>query len=157
MKGSIHFYSSGLLGGAVYKLSQSLEMSIITFLCGFLIDIDHVFDYLVLSGRKFSIKNLLSWCYNDEWEIIFLFFHSYELYFLLGVTTYYFPNNILIGLMLGIGVHLVLDQIWNCRRRNDICLSPWFYFITYRAYAGFHKDKLMYQAHKKISCGMYIF
>ena len=142
MKGVIHIYSSALLGGAVYKLSQSLEISVITFLCGFLIDIDHVFDYLILAKKDFSIKNLLSWCYNNEWEIIFLFFHSYELYFLLGIITYYFPNGILIGLMLGTGVHLILDQIWNCHLRSEFRVSPWFYFLTYRVYYGFRKDKL---------------
>ncbi len=71
-----------------------------------------------------------------------LIFHSYELYFLLGVIAYYFPAEIMTGLMIGIGGHLILDQSWNCHLRKDYYLSPWFYFLTYRIYAGFHKDKL---------------
>jgi len=74
-----------------------------------------------------------------------LFFHSYELYFLLGIITYYFPHGILIGLMLGTGVHLILDQIWNCHLRSEFRVSPWFYFLTYRVHCGFHKDKLCTQ------------
>ena len=54
MKGSVHLYVSGALGAILYKLSHSAGISIMTFLSGVLIDIDHVFDFWILSGKKFS-------------------------------------------------------------------------------------------------------
>jgi hypothetical protein len=142
MKGSIHLYSSAVLGGMAFKASQSVGLSIATFLSGFLLDIDHIADFMFLSGENFTINNMFSWCDNGRWEKVFLLFHSYEFYFLLGVTTYFLPYKILIGFLCGTGLHLILDQIWNCHLRKDFLLSPWFYFLTYRVYAKFHKDKL---------------
>ncbi len=67
MKASVHFYSSWLLGGIVYKLSQSVGISMAAFLSTILIDIDHVFDFIIFSGEKFSIKNIFSWCNHGRW------------------------------------------------------------------------------------------
>lgn len=146
MKASVHLYSSALLGGSIYKISQSAEIAIVAFLSGFLIDLDHVVDFLFLSGEKFNLKDMLSWCHNGRWEKIVLILHSYELYLLLGFLTYFFPHNIFIGLLLGTGLHLILDQIWNCHLRSDFRISPWFYFLAYRVHAGFHRDKLLIMA-----------
>lgn len=56
--------------------------------------------------------------------------------------TYYFPHNILIAILLGTGLHIILDQIGNCYLRKNFSLSLWFYFLTYRILVGFHKDEL---------------
>jgi hypothetical protein len=142
MKGKAHVYGAGIQGGVVYLLSQSMEVSIITFLSGVLIDLDHVLDFLVFSGEKFTLKKFLSWCDEGRWERVSLIFHSYEVYLILAIITYYFPNNILLGLTYGIGFHLLLDQIWNCHICNGLRLFHWFYFLTYRIRVGFHKSKL---------------
>ncbi len=123
-------------------LSQSTELSVITFLSGIFIDLDHFLDFFLFSGEKFSIKNVISWCEDGRWERVSLIFHSYELYIVLGVITYYFPHNILIGIMLGVGLHLLLDQFWNCNMRKRFRLAQWFYFLTYRASVGFHRDRM---------------
>ncbi len=143
MKASAHFYSSCLLGGIVYTFSQSLVITVVASLSTILVDIDHALDFLIFSAEKFSIKNLFVWCEQAKWERVTLIFHSYELYFLLGVIAYYFPSDILKGLMLGLGMHFLLDQIWNCHLRKDYHLTPWFYFLTYLIFAGFHKDNLL--------------
>ena len=142
MKTKVHIYSSGLLGGTVYILSRSAGIAVVTFLSGVLIDLDHIFDYVIFSGEKFTIKKMFAWCDEWRWEKITLLFHSYELYLILGIVTYYFPHDVLIGIMIGTGVHLFIDQIGNCFLCNDIRVSPWFYFLTYRIYVGFHQDKL---------------
>lgn len=137
-----HLYSSALLGGSLYAATQSAQVSIAAFLSGIFVDIDHVSDFLIFSDEKFSIKNVFSWCDDGRWEKIALFFHSYELYFILITLTYYSPHNILIGILLGTGLHIILDQIGNCYLRKNFSLSLWFYFLTYRILVGFHKDKL---------------
>jgi hypothetical protein len=142
MKTTVHVYSSGLLGGTIYFITQSAAISIVAFLSGIFIDIDHIFDFLIFSGEKFSIKNMFRWCHEVRWKKITLIFHSYEFYLILGIITYNFPHDILIGLMAGTGFHIMLDQIGNCFLCKNPRLFPWFYFLTYRVNAGFHKDKL---------------
>lgn len=134
-----HLYASTLLGGTLYSLTQSKQVAILSFLSGVFIDLDHVFDFLIFSKEKLSIRNIFSWCENVRWKRITLIFHSYEIFLILCIITYYFPDNILIGILSGMGLHLMLDQIGNHRRFG---LSLWFYFFIYRALAGFHKDNL---------------
>jgi len=143
MKGKAHVYGAGIQGGAVYLLSQSMEVAIITFLSGVFLDLDHVLDYFIFSKEKFTINKLFSRYDDVEWEKTSLIFHSFELYLILAIMTYYFSNNILLGLTYGIGLHLLLDQLWNCHLRGGILLSHWFYFLFYRIGVGFHKSKLV--------------
>ena len=140
MKPSIHVCSSAVLGGILYTLTQSIPMAIATFVSGVFIDLDHVFDYLVFSKEKFSIKGFFSWCYGIRWERVALLFHSYELLLALSIITYFYPNNILIGVLLGSGLHLILDQIGN---RIYGFRFPMFYFLTYRCFVGFHRSQLL--------------
>jgi len=142
MKAIVHVYSSAALGGVVYIVTSSQVASVSAFLSGILIDIDHIFDFLIFSREKFSVRNFFSWCDDGRWEKISMPFHSYELYLLLVITTYYFPNNMLLGFLFGLGLHLVLDQIWNCHLRKELRLFKYFYFLSYRFYTGFHKSKL---------------
>lgn len=146
MKISTHVYSSAILGGTLYALTQSVPMAIASFISGVLIDLDHVFDFLVFSKEKFSIKGFFSWCYDTKWERVTLLFHSYELYLALGIIVYFYPNKILIGVLFGSGLHLILDQIGNRIHGR----YPMFYFLTYRCFVGFRKSKLLVnQPHRK--------
>lgn len=137
-----HIYTSSLIGGVLYAVTQSSQAAISSLLSGILLDIDHIFDFLIFSDDKISIKNLFSWCDGGRWEKITLIFHSYELYVLLVVVTYYFHHDILIGAMFGTGFHLLLDVIGNCYLRKNFRFSPIFYFLTYRIFAGFNKNRL---------------
>ena len=139
MDSRIHLYTGGLMSGISYAITQSPQIAISSFLSSILIDVDHVFDFLIFSKEKLSIRNIISWCENGRWKRITLIFHSYEIYLILCIITYYFPDSILIGILSGMGLHLILDQIGNHRRFG---LSLWFYFFIYRAFAGFHKDNL---------------
>ncbi len=72
------------------------------------------------------------WCYELRWKKIVLIFHSYEFLIFLSFIMYYFPGNILMGVLLGCGLHLVLDQIGNYFFGKRFRASPWFYFLTFR-------------------------
>tara|TARA_Y100000294_G_scaffold33395_1_gene28793 strand:+ start:114 stop:572 length:459 start_codon:yes stop_codon:yes gene_type:complete len=145
MKISTHLYTSTLLSGGLYAVTRSPQIALSCFLSGIFIDIDHVFDFLIFSGEKFSIKNMISWCNESRWEKIVLIFHSYEVLIFLSFIMYYFPGNILMGILLGGGLHLVLDQIGNCFFGKQLRASPWFYFLTFRVFSGFRKEKLLRQ------------
>jgi hypothetical protein len=139
MKIHIHVSSSAILGGTIYALTHSVHMAVSAFVSGILIDLDHLFDFFVFSGEKFSIKNFFSWCYQARWEKVTLLFHSYELYLILGIIAFLYPNDLLVGFVLGGGSHLILDQIGN---RGYGFRFPLFYFLTFRYSVGFQKSKL---------------
>ncbi len=143
MKIRTHFYTSTLLSGGLYAATRSPQIAVSCFLSGIFIDIDHVFDFLIFSGEKFSFKNMLSWCYELRWEKVVLIFHSYEILIFLSFIMYYFPGNILMGILLGGGLHLVLDQIGQLYGNEKHRVSPWFYFLTFRIFSGFRKEKLL--------------
>jgi len=139
-----HISTSAFLGGALYAIAQSPQIAIFAFLGGVFIDIDHVFDFLIFSDDKISIKNIFLWCDEGKWKKITLIFHSYELYLILALLTYYFPYKALIGILFGTGLHLIVDQIGNRYINKKFCLSVFFYFLIYRIYVGFHKNQLRF-------------
>ncbi len=143
MKLRTHFYTSTLLSGGLYAATRSPQIAVSCFLSGIFIDIDHAFDFLIFSGEKFSFKNMLSWCIKERWDKVVLIFHSYEILILLGFIMYYFPHNILLGILLGSGLHLILDQTGNCSFSNYHKLFPWFYFFTFRIFSGFRREKML--------------
>ena len=135
----VHLYTSTALGGILYAVTRSWQLAVSSFLSGVFIDIDHILDFLLFSDEKFSVKNLFSWCCSGRWKKITLLLHSYEIYFILIIIAYYFPSEILLGILFGAGLHMILDQA-----RNPACenLSRWFYFLSYRIYAGFSKENI---------------
>lgn len=145
MKARTHIFSSAILSGTIYALTKSKLIAISAFVSGVLIDLDHIFDFLVFSGERFSIKRFFSWFWDTRWEKITILFHSYELYLVLGIIAFFYPNDILIGVLLGGGLHLILDQIgvFNFDFRSYLKPAPMYYFLTYRCFVGFHKDKLL--------------
>jgi|TARA_B100000315_G_scaffold260500_1_gene322418 hypothetical protein len=142
MKTSVHVYSSGFLGMLLYGKTHSMEISVAAFLSGIFIDIDHLFDFWFFAEEEISLRNFFSWCDSGKWEKISTIFHSYELYVLALVAAYLYPHGMLIGTLIGVGVHLVLDQVWNCHIRKNLRLSVYFYFLIYRVRVGFHKSRL---------------
>jgi len=145
MKARTHIFSSAILSGTLYALTQSMQLAASAFVSGVFIDLDHIFDFLVFSGERFSIKRFFSWFWDTRWEKITILFHSYELYLGLGIMVFFYPNDILIGVLLGGGLHLILDQIgvYSFDFRFDLKPAPMYYFLTYRCFVGFHKDKLL--------------
>jgi hypothetical protein len=94
---------------------------------------------MLFAGEKFSVNKMFSWCCEGRWRKITLLLHSYEIYIILLIAAYYRPSEILTGILFGTGLHMMLDQA-----RNPACenLSGWFYFLSYRIYAGFSKENL---------------
>lgn len=138
-----HVFASAIAGGVLYTLTKSERLSISCFLGGVLTDLDHLLDFLAFSKVKFSVKNFFSHYREIKMDKLLLVFHSYELYAIGLFAGYFIRNNIYLGILIGMGLHLVLDQISN-RYLLDRCKSPaWFYFISYRYRFGFQKNKLL--------------
>jgi hypothetical protein len=139
MKTSVHVSTSAMLAAAVYAYSRSVPEAACCLVSGVLIDLDHVVDFHLFSGERFTLANFFSWCNESRWQKITLIFHSYELFGILCVVAFYLDSAVLRGILWGAGLHLLLDQLANPGR---VRLSPWFYLLGYRIAKGFRRDKM---------------
>jgi hypothetical protein len=128
-----------MLAAALYAYSRSVPAAASCLVCGVLIDLDHVVDFYLFSGERFSLTNFFSWYKESRWLKLTLIFHSYELLGILCAVAYYLDSEVLRGIVWGAGLHLLLDQLANPRTFR---LSPWFYLLGYRIAMGFRRDKL---------------
>lgn len=101
------------------------------FLClfsGWLIDLDHLFDYYYLifrSKSRFQVQEFLNGIYFKRNKKIFIFFHSYEISIIIFVLGFIY-NDYLYFICLSHFLHLMQDQ-----KTNDVRLLA--YFFIYRA------------------------
>lgn len=142
MTTTVHTITSTALAAAIYVKTGSVAMAGAALLSGIFLDIDHIIDFFIFSGERFSIRGFTSWCYEGRWNRLILIFHSYELYVLFGLLVYHYPNPVLLSIFGSVGVHLLLDQAGNRYLIKAFAISPWFYFFTFRAWGGFYKDWL---------------
>ena len=136
MKTTAHIYASIAAGGAAYGLTGSPAISVSCLLSGVLLDVDHLLDFYLLTDERFTFNGFLSWCHELRWKKIYLVLHSYELYFLLVLAACLFTSEVLTGVLLGMGLHLLMDQLGNT------ALNKWFYFMTFRYRSGFASSAL---------------
>lgn len=106
------------------------------FLCvlgGIFIDTDHLIDYFLYYGRRFSLADFVYHSYLDSGKV-YIFFHSWELVALLWGLS--FMVSWLVPLAAGMTAHLAVDHLsWH--------KLPLFYFILFRWYHNFSAKKLI--------------
>ena len=129
-----HVIASSVTSLAFYGVVQSWPATLACFLSGILIDLDHVVDYWLIRKMHCSYKELKEFCLTDRKEKVYLFFHSIELLALLWAAYFYYSMNIIwLGVLTGLSVHMLFDQL-----TNDV--YPATYFIIYRFKRGFPKS-----------------
>ncbi len=135
MSPTAHVIASAATSVAFYGVTRSIPGTIMCFLSGIFIDIDHLFDLWWHKKRlTFSYKELLYYCELSPDGKLMLAFHSYELFVLLWALVILGKWGLFWwGLMVGATVHIILDQIYNPVR-------PSTYFFIYRWKNGFSKE-----------------
>ncbi len=138
MKLMSHGVSFSVTAGVYYCLISNWPSTIVCFLSGILIDLDHMADFY-RHHRQFcrSLKELEDFCDKKRGGKIYLLFHSYELLGLGWIILYNYPRLWLLALLIGVSVHLILDQVFNG-------VYPWAYFVIYRAYHKFPREVFSY-------------
>jgi hypothetical protein len=115
-----HLLASAALGSAFWAATGRPATFAAPLLSGFLIDVDHLFDYALartsLRGRV--VLPLHGWEYVPAWLLVDR---------TLGLAG---------SLVCGYAVHLTIDQIWNEKR------SRLAYLISWRARRGFKSEDL---------------
>jgi hypothetical protein len=136
MKPPYHVASSALVAGILYVLFKSWSMSVSCFLSGIFIDIDHIYDYVREFGLPFRIRDFIHAVYTAKLNRMTLFFHSWEVMFLIlmiaALTNW---NPLIVGIFIGFGHHIILDKIY-----TGVPLQRYFYM--YRKKRDFQIESL---------------
>lgn len=103
---------------------------------GFLIDVDHMVDYVLFERqRNLRPAAFLRYYLSGRPERVVLMLHSYELLALLAVLAWITRLDWLWGWVFGMLLHLPLDVIFNGKFSSRGMLH--FYSFIVRARAGF--------------------
>jgi len=135
-----HLVTTAVACAAVYLGTGNAALTAGLAVGGFLIDLDHVFDYLVFERqRDLRPSAFLRYYLEGRVERVVLPLHSYELVALLTLLAWLFHRDWLWGYVLGVALHLPLDILWNGRLVPGGLVH--FYSFTVRARAGFRADR----------------
>ena len=113
------------------------------FFLGFLIDVDHVFDYIREEG-KFDMRHLFEKSYEGDFHHFYVIFHAYE-YIPLDWLAGALANNYTFSIVFTVAYlsHMIPDQLLNN-------VKPFGYFMSYRIYKKFVMRDLFYNKGRKI-------
>ena len=135
-----HLITTAVAGAAVYAGTGSAALTAGLFAGGFLIDLDHVFDYVVFERqRDLRPSAFLRYYLEGRVRRVVLPLHSYELLVLLALLAWLSDRDCLWGYVLGTALHLPLDIIFNGRLVPGGLVH--FYSFACRARAGFLAER----------------
>ncbi|MFN8656692.1 MAG: hypothetical protein U0105_10170 [Candidatus Obscuribacterales bacterium] len=133
-----HIITSAGVGLATYHRYKSAPAAVASFLAGWMIDIDHLFDYVKAHGWRWSWFHFKEARHEHYSGKLYLPLHSYELLAVLWILLrkeHHRPYRN--GITLSILTHLLLDQKCNpCRR-------PATYFLAHRIRQQFDATKIL--------------
>jgi hypothetical protein len=133
-----HIITSAGVSLATYSRYRSRGAAIASFLAGWLIDLDHIVDYVRAHGWKLSWFHVNEAAHENYSGKLYLLLHSYELlalFFLLFRGPERQPYRV--GITLSILTHLLLDQRCNPSRK------PLTYFLAHRIRKRFDANELL--------------
>ncbi|PIU41130.1 MAG: hypothetical protein COS99_07270 [Candidatus Omnitrophica bacterium CG07_land_8_20_14_0_80_42_15] len=131
-----HLIASGVISGIWYYFTKSVPESLVFFLSGFIIDVDHFVDYYISHPFTLKYKKIRAACLTMDQKEVYILLHSFELVILAVIIgAIFFPERIYFVAVLGVVQHLMLDQV-----SNDT--YPFSYFLIYRFLKGFRKESV---------------
>lgn len=125
---SVHVLLALIFAFIIYLISGIFRHSVIFFLGGVLIDLDHLIDYYIFFKNKFKIKYFINSVFLKSGKA-YLLLHSWEINFLLFIFGMAVRSMELMVLSLSLSVHLIID---NLQRENALA-----YFLIYRTLKKF--------------------
>jgi hypothetical protein len=135
-----HLVTTAIACAAVYAETGSVGLIAGLAVGGFLIDIDHVFDYVVFERqRNLRPSAFLKYYLEGRVKRVVLPLHSYELMALLTLLAWAGNREWLWGYVLGTALHLPLDIVFNGRLVPGGLVH--FYSFACRARAGFLAER----------------
>jgi hypothetical protein len=140
-----HIITSAGVGLATYHRYRNPGAAITTFLVGWLIDLDHVVDYVKAHGWTLNWERFSEAKHEHYSGKLYLLLHSYELialFFLFFRHPSKHPYRV--GITVSLLTHLLLDQKCNpCRKAGT-------YFLSNRIRKRFEVKHLLHAAETQI-------
>lgn len=133
-----HVIASAGLGLATYQRYKNTGAALATFFAGWLIDVDHVFDYVKAHGWNLNWAKVNEAKHEDYSGKLYLPLHSYELialFFLVFRNPQKHPYRV--GITVSLLTHLLLDQKCNPSRKAGT------YFLYNRVRKRFAVEHLL--------------
>jgi hypothetical protein len=122
-------------------LADSLALTAGIAAGGFLIDVDHVVDYVLFDGQRDLRPSAFQRYYLERRvKRVVLALHSYELFALLGLVAWRLDSLALWGYLSGALMHLALDIIFNGELMPRSISA--FYSFAYRCAHRFDAEAL---------------
>jgi hypothetical protein len=135
-----HLVTTAAACAAVYAGTGSVELVAGLAAGGFLIDVDHVVDYVLFERqRDLRPASFLRYYMGGRVERVVLVLHSYELLVLLAALAWFTRIDWLWGWVFGMLLHLPLDIIFNAKFASGGFVH--FYSFIVRARAGFRANR----------------
>lgn len=131
---SIHCFIAMVLGAAVYLISGNLFYTVLVFIGGVFIDIDHFIDYFLYFKKLFNLKEFFG-CRHLKSGRVYLILHSWEIIFIILIISSIINNAPLLIIALSMSAHVITDTFW---RKNKL-----FYFLSYRIAKKFNAKVLL--------------
>ena len=110
MKSGRHIILSFGISIILFIYVKDALMMMSCFIFGFLIDIDHLFDFWILTGKGTRSKSELIETLNSS-EFVFIPLHSWELLIVLMVFSPHHPA--ILGAAVGYFSHMITDLVYN--------------------------------------------
>ena len=133
-----HIVTSAGIGLASYARYKSPPAAIASFLVGWLIDLDHIVDYVRAHGWKLNWAMFNEAAHEKYSGKLYLPLHSFEL---LALFFMFFRGQRLhpyrIGITVSVLAHLLLDQKYNPSRH------PLTYFLSHRIRHRFNAHSIL--------------
>ena len=125
-----------------HALGGSAQITTGLFLGGFLIDVDHYFDYVVFEQqRSLNPMRFLDYYLECKLKRAILILHSYELMAMLWLLAALTHNRLLIGYLGGAMMHLALDIYFN--GQHTLREPFYFYSFLYRRSKRFLASRMI--------------
>ena len=125
----------------LYLSTNNIFSIIFPLFTGWLLDVDHFFDYFIFlkkTKNKINLKFFFSGKYFSENKKVYVLFHSWELAFSIFLISFFFSDELLQKVYFWTSIsyltHILIDQITN---------KPKFfgYFLIYRYIKSFNSSK----------------
>ena len=137
-----HLVTTALACGAVVAATGSADLVPGLVAGGFLIDVDHVVDYVCFEGqRDLRPSAFMRYYFTGRVARVVLALHSYELWALAALLAWWTASPLLWGWTLGVALHLPLDVVFNGRFQPQGMAA--FYSLIYRWRHRFDAERLL--------------
>ncbi|MBF0611599.1 MAG: hypothetical protein HQL55_10795 [Magnetococcales bacterium] len=137
-----HLLSAMGLGIVVYAVTEDFLLTTSAIIGAGGLDLDHVVEYKFHYGVEAPLAELLRPGSIAQWPQLIFVLHGYEWVVGLVLAAWYWQVPEIMGLIIGILVHLLMDEAGNRLPDNRHRIHPLFYFFTFRLIKGFSTKKI---------------